>query len=66
MWQRQHVNGDGETSRDFCHINKPEQPNSFAATKNDSDAVDQARTIAVGDRVPAGWDIAEYERYSAR
>lgn len=43
------INGDGETSRDFCFIENTVQMNILAATAND-DAKDQVYNVAVGDR----------------
>ena len=43
------INGDGETSRDFCFIENTIQANILAATANDS-AKDQVYNVAVGDR----------------
>jgi len=43
------INGDGETSRDFCFINNTVQMNILAATAND-DAKAQVYNVAVGDR----------------
>ena len=45
-----HINGDGETSRDFCFINNVVQANLLAATTTNSDAVNQAYNVAVGER----------------
>lgn len=45
-----YINGDGETSRDFCYIDNAVQANILAATANDSDAIDQVYNVAVGDR----------------
>jgi UDP-N-acetylglucosamine 4-epimerase len=44
-----YVNGDGETSRDFCYIENAVQANLLAATAKD-DAANQVYNIAVGDR----------------
>jgi UDP-N-acetylglucosamine 4-epimerase len=44
------INGDGETSRDFCYIDNAVQANLLAATTDNPDAVDQVYNIAVGDR----------------
>jgi UDP-N-acetylglucosamine 4-epimerase len=44
------INGDGETSRDFCYIDNAVQANLLAATTNNPDAVDQVYNVAVGDR----------------
>lgn len=43
------INGDGETSRDFCFIENTVQMNILAATAPD-DAKDQVYNVAVGDR----------------
>jgi len=43
------VNGDGETSRDFCFIENTVQMNILAACAKD-DAKDQVYNVAVGDR----------------
>ena len=43
------VNGDGETSRDFCVIENTVQMNILAACANDQ-AKDQVYNVAVGDR----------------
>jgi UDP-N-acetylglucosamine 4-epimerase len=44
------VNGDGETSRDFCYIDNAVQANLLAATTENSDAVNQVYNVALGDR----------------
>jgi len=43
------INGDGETSRDFCFIENTVQMNILAATANDEAKV-QIYNVAVGDR----------------
>lgn len=43
------INGDGETSRDFCYISNTVQANLLAATVND-DAKDHVYNVAVGER----------------
>lgn len=43
------INGDGETSRDFCFIENAVQANILAATSND-DAKNNVYNVAVGDR----------------
>lgn len=43
------INGDGETSRDFCFIDNTVQANILAAAASD-DAKDQVYNVAVGDR----------------
>ncbi len=44
------INGDGETSRDFCYIDNTVQANLLAATTNNPDAVGQVYNVAVSDR----------------
>jgi len=45
-----YINGDGETSRDFCYIENVVQMNLLAATSDNPDAVNQVYNVAVGDR----------------
>jgi UDP-N-acetylglucosamine/UDP-N-acetylgalactosamine 4-epimerase len=45
-----HINGDGETSRDFCYVANAVQANLLAATALDPAAVDQVYNVAVGQR----------------
>lgn len=44
------INGDGETSRDFCYIANVVQANVLAATTTHPGACGQAVNVAVGDR----------------
>ena len=44
------INGDGETSRDFCYIENAVQANLLAATTESPDAINQVFNVAVGDR----------------
>jgi UDP-N-acetylglucosamine 4-epimerase len=44
------VNGDGETSRDFCHIENALQANLLAAITQNPAAVNQVYNIALGER----------------
>lgn len=44
------VNGDGETSRDFCYIANTVQANLLAATSQRPDAANQVYNVAVGER----------------
>ena len=43
-----HINGDGETSRDFCYIANVCQANILAATVTGKDAVNRAYNVACG------------------
>jgi len=45
-----YINGDGETSRDFCYIDNAVQANLLAATTENPDALNQVYNVAVGDR----------------
>lgn len=45
-----YINGDGETSRDFCFIENVKQMNLLAATTDNSEATNQVYNVAVGDR----------------
>ncbi len=45
-----HINGDGETSRDFCYVANAVQANLLAATAPDAAAVNQVYNVAVGER----------------
>src|SRR5205814_1767086 len=44
------VNGDGETSRDFCYVANAVQANLLAATTSNREAVNQVYNVAVGQR----------------
>lgn len=44
-----HINGDGETSRDFCFVENAVQANILAATSN-SESKNQVYNVALGDR----------------
>lgn len=48
--QRCRINGDGETSRDFCYIENVIQANVLAATVEDESATDQVYNVAFGER----------------
>lgn len=44
------INGDGETSRDFCYIENTVQINILAAMVSKPESVNQVYNVAVGDR----------------
>ncbi len=44
------INGDGETSRDFCYIENTVQINLLAATTTNRDAINQIYNVALNDR----------------
>jgi UDP-N-acetylglucosamine 4-epimerase len=45
-----YINGDGETSRDFCYVANAVQANLLAATTPDPAALNQVYNVAVGQR----------------
>ncbi len=45
-----YINGDGETSRDFCLVANAVQANLLAAMTEDAAAVNQVYNVAVGDQ----------------
>ncbi|MEK8094595.1 NAD-dependent epimerase/dehydratase family protein [Methylocystis sp. IM3] len=44
------INGDGNTSRDFCYVDNAIQANLLAATTEKADAVNGVFNVAAGDR----------------
>ena len=44
------INGDGETSRDFCYVDNAVQANLLAAVVDDPAAINQVYNVAVDDR----------------
>ena len=57
------INGDGETSRDFCFVDTAVQANLLAAVATDAAAVNQIYNVAVGDRTSLN-DLYELLRTS--
>ena len=45
-----YINGDGETSRDFCYIDNAVQANILAAMTENSEATNQVYNVALNDR----------------
>lgn len=45
-----YINGDGETTRDFCFVDNAVQANLLAATAENSEATNQVYNVAVGER----------------
>jgi len=56
-----YINGDGETSRDFCYIDNAVQANLLAATTKNPKAINQIFNVAVGDRTTLN-DLYRYLR----
>jgi UDP-N-acetylglucosamine 4-epimerase len=44
------INGDGQTSRDFCYIDNAVQANILAATAIDEAAINQVYNVAIGEQ----------------
>jgi len=44
------INGDGETSRDFCYIDNVVQANILSAVSSNDDAVNKVYNVAYGER----------------
>ena len=45
-----YINGDGETSRDFCYVDNAVQANILAALTENNEATDQVYNVALNDR----------------
>ena len=45
-----HINGDGETSRDFCYIGNAVHANLCAALTSNQQAINQVYNVAVGEK----------------
>jgi len=56
-----YINGDGETSRDFCYVENAIQANLLAATTENPEAVNQLYNIAVAERTTLN-ELFELER----
>jgi len=56
------INGDGETSRDFCFIANVVQANLLAATTPKPEAVNQIYNVAVGERTTLNELYAQLHR----
>jgi len=57
-----YINGDGETSRDFCYIDNAVQANLLAATVSTPQAINQVYNVAVGDRTTLNALYSEIHR----
>lgn len=56
-----YINGDGETSRDFCYVENAVQANLLAATATDPRALNQVYNVAVAERTTLN-ELFELER----
>lgn len=55
------INGDGETSRDFCYVENAIQANLLAATTENPEALNQIYNVAVAERTTLN-ELFELER----
>jgi UDP-N-acetylglucosamine/UDP-N-acetylgalactosamine 4-epimerase len=55
------INGDGETSRDFCYVENAIQANLLAAFAEDPAALNQVYNVAVAERTTLN-ELFEMER----
>ena len=55
------INGDGETSRDFCYVENAIQANLLAATTSTPEALNQVYNVAVAERTTLN-ELFELER----
>ncbi len=60
------IDGDGETSRDFCFVENVTQANLLAATTQNAEAVNQVYNVAVGDRTTLNELYEELRRLVAQ
>jgi UDP-N-acetylglucosamine/UDP-N-acetylgalactosamine 4-epimerase len=56
-----YINGDGETSRDFCYVENAVQANLLAATTEHAAAINQVYNVAVSERTTLN-ELFELER----
>ena len=56
-----YINGDGETSRDFCYVENAIQANLLAAIAEDPAALNQVYNVAVAERTTLN-ELFEIER----
>lgn len=57
-----YINGDGETSRDFCFVENAVQANLLAATATTEESKNQVYNVAVGDRTTLNQLFQEIQR----
>jgi UDP-N-acetylglucosamine/UDP-N-acetylgalactosamine 4-epimerase len=60
------INGDGESSRDFCYVDNAVQANLLAAAANNPRAINQVYNIAIGEQTTLNELYAELRRSLAR
>jgi UDP-N-acetylglucosamine/UDP-N-acetylgalactosamine 4-epimerase len=49
--QQIYINGDGETSRDFCYVDNVVQANILSAVTKNNDSINQVYNIAIGKQM---------------
>ena len=58
-----YINGDGETSRDFCYVANAIQANLLAATTQNPEAFNQVFNVAVGERTTLNVLFSHLKKY---
>ena len=60
------INGDGNTSRDFCYVDNAVQANLLAAATDNPKAINQVYNVAVGEQTTLNELHAELQRFLKR
>ena len=60
------INGDGNTSRDFCYVDNAVQANLLAAATDNPRAINQIYNVAVGEQTTLNELYAELHRFLKR
>ena len=60
------INGDGNTSRDFCYVENVVQANLLAAAAKNPKAINQVYNVAVGEQTTLNELYAELHRFVGR
>jgi UDP-N-acetylglucosamine/UDP-N-acetylgalactosamine 4-epimerase len=60
------INGDGNTSRDFCYVENVVQANLLGAVTNNPRAINQVYNVAVGEQTTLNELYVELHRFLAR
>ncbi len=61
-----YINGDGETSRDFCYVDNAVQANLLAATTENPEAYNRVYNVAMGERISLNTLFAQIQECLAQ